>query len=129
VDTGFLDASLLVESQEEYGVDLLGPMRADYHWQAHEAKGFAAGDFAIEWRLEQATCPAANKSISWSEAIDNRKNGVVKIKFSSKDCRVEVRRLQHQVQRQEAMRLLIVNFVFLIRIRYRSKIRLKQADQ
>lgn len=87
VDTGFLDASLLVESQEEYGVDLLGPMRADYHWQAHEAKGFAAGDFAIEWRLEQATCPAGNKSISWSEAIDNRKNGVVKIKFSSKDCR------------------------------------------
>jgi transposase len=32
VDTGFLDADLLVRSQERYGVDLLGPTRLDYHW-------------------------------------------------------------------------------------------------
>jgi hypothetical protein len=34
VDTGFLDAELLVESPELYGVDLLGPMRLDYYGQA-----------------------------------------------------------------------------------------------
>lgn len=87
VDTGFLDAALLVDSREEFGVDLLGPTRADYHWQAYEAKGFAAGDFDIDWRQRQACCPAGKKSISWSDAVDNRKNLVVKIKFSSKDCR------------------------------------------
>jgi transposase len=32
VDTGFLDAELLVKSQDDYGVDLLGPTRLDYHW-------------------------------------------------------------------------------------------------
>jgi transposase len=31
VDTGFLDAARLVESQDLYGVDLLGPTRQDYH--------------------------------------------------------------------------------------------------
>lgn len=29
VDTGYLDAELLVSSQQQYGVDLLGPARPD----------------------------------------------------------------------------------------------------
>lgn len=41
-DTGFLDGELLVESRDVYGVDLLGPMPADYHWQARQCTGFAA---------------------------------------------------------------------------------------
>ncbi len=30
-DTGYVDAELLVQSQREYGVDLVGPTRGDYH--------------------------------------------------------------------------------------------------
>jgi transposase len=30
VDTGYLDAGLLVSSQRDYGVNVLGPTRADY---------------------------------------------------------------------------------------------------
>jgi transposase len=37
VDTGSLDAALLVTSQREYGVNILGPMRADDTWQAPAA--------------------------------------------------------------------------------------------
>jgi transposase len=33
-----------------------------------------------------ATCPEGRESISWTPAIDNRKNEVVKVKFSIKDC-------------------------------------------
>jgi transposase len=47
-DTGYVDADLLVQSRQEYGVDLLGPTRADYHWQASAAEGFAAGDFRVD---------------------------------------------------------------------------------
>ena len=39
VDTGYLDAELLATSQREYGVDLLGPTRPDYKWQAQAAQG------------------------------------------------------------------------------------------
>lgn len=42
VDTGYVDAKLLVSSRGEHDVDLLGPARVDDHWQAQEAKGFAA---------------------------------------------------------------------------------------
>jgi len=86
VDTGYLDAELLVTIPEQYGVDLLGPTRKDYHWQARAGQGFDAQGFAIDWGHEQATCPAGHTSISWTPAVDNRRNRVIKIKFSTKDC-------------------------------------------
>ena len=42
VDTSFLDAALLVDSQAHYSVELLGPTRLDYHWQARQGAGFDA---------------------------------------------------------------------------------------
>jgi transposase len=87
VDTGFLDADLLVRSQERYGVDLLGPTRLDYHWQARQGAGFDAQHFPIDWTQQHATCPAGKSSISWTPAVDNRGNAVIKVKFSTKDCR------------------------------------------
>jgi transposase len=87
VDTGFLDADLLVDSRHDYGVDLLGPTRLDYHWQAREGAGFDVQHFQIDWDQHQASCPAGKTSISWTPAVDNRGNAVIKVKFSSKDCR------------------------------------------
>jgi len=86
VDTGFLDADLLVASRREYDVDLLGPTRLDYHWQARERTGFAVADFRIDWARQEATCPQGHTSLSWTPAVDRRTNAVVKIKFSTRDC-------------------------------------------
>ena len=86
VDTGYLDAELLAESKENYGVDLYGPTRPDYKWQARENTGFEAAAFSIDWNNEVAICPEGKKSISWSPAIDKQHNKVMKIKFSGKDC-------------------------------------------
>jgi transposase len=86
VDTGYLDAELLFESKERYGVDLYGPTRPDYKWQAKEGTGFEAAAFTLDWEKEVATCPEDKRSISWSPAIDNRTNRVMKIKFSTRDC-------------------------------------------
>jgi transposase len=86
VDTGYLDAELLVASQEAYAVELVGPTRGDYHWQARQGRGFAAQNFVIDWARKQATCPAGKTNSSWSPAVDKRTNPVIKIKFSRKDC-------------------------------------------
>lgn len=48
VDTGYLDAELLVQSQEQYQVELVGPTRSNHQWQLKEAKGFAADDFNVD---------------------------------------------------------------------------------
>jgi transposase len=86
VDTGYLDAELLATSQREYGVDLLGPTRPDYKWQAQAGQGFDVSHFPIDWEHHQATCPGGCTSSSWSPAVDEYGNEVVKIKFSRKDC-------------------------------------------
>jgi transposase len=86
VDTGYLDAELLVTSHKEYGVDLLGPARPDVKWQAHAQQGFDAQSFHIDWVSQQAICPEGHRSVSWSPAVDNRHTAVIKIKFSMRDC-------------------------------------------
>ena len=88
VDTGFLDADLLVVSKRDDGVDLLGPAQPDVKWQAKEGKGFAAQHFTIDWERERATCPEGQTSVQWTPVIDNRGSQVIQIRFSTTTCRV-----------------------------------------
>jgi transposase len=88
VDTGYVDAKLLVESRRDYQIDLVGPTRKNYRWQARKPTGYDADHFLIDWEKLQATCPKGHKSLSWTPAVDNRKNEVIKIKFSTADCQV-----------------------------------------
>jgi transposase len=117
VDTGDLDAARLVTSQREYNVDRLGPMRADGQWPARAAQGFDASHFQIDGEQQRATCPGGYTSVSWTPAVDDRTNEVVKIKCSMKDCQpcasrvhctrakrrtITVRRQDHHVALQAA---------------------------
>jgi len=86
VDTGYLDAALLVETRRDFGVDLVGPTRGDRRWQAQAGKGFAAEAFAVDWEAQRVTCPSGARSASWTPAVDNRGAAVVKVKFSPADC-------------------------------------------
>jgi hypothetical protein len=59
VDTGYTSAEALQKSREVFGINLIGPTRLDTSWQAKQTrKGFAAGDFMVNWDKKQATCPA-----------------------------------------------------------------------
>jgi transposase len=87
VDTGYVDAQELVHSRHDYDVDLFGPTRLDYHWQAQENSGFAASYFDIDWQQKCATCPAGKISSSWTPVQDRRGHPVIKIKFAVQDCR------------------------------------------
>src|SRR5919109_64402 len=86
-DTGFLDADLFVQSRDDYGLDLLGPTRLDYHWQAQAGAGFDVQHFQIDWDRQHATCPAGKTSISWAPMLDTRGNPVIQVRFSTKDGR------------------------------------------
>jgi len=86
VDLGYVDAGILVACQDEFGVDLVGPAKHDFRWQARSGEGFAAENFQIDWLQQRATCPAKKKSISWAPVLDKRRLEVIKIKFSRKDC-------------------------------------------
>lgn len=85
-DTGFVNSKLLVDTEQLYGIDLIGPTRDDHHWQAKDGAGFAACDFVIDWEHQQARCPAGKLSNSWTPAIDRCKNDVIKLKWATSDC-------------------------------------------
>jgi transposase len=85
-DTGYVDGPLLADSQRNYGVDLVGPTRADYHWQARQQNGFAAIDFTIDWPQQRVICPEGHTNLSWTPAKDRSYRDVIKIKFASADC-------------------------------------------
>ncbi len=86
LDSGYITAPILVSSQRQYGIEVIGPARGDVKWQANTEQGIDASQFLIDWDHQQAICPQGQRSISWTPAIDHRKNEVIKIKFSTTDC-------------------------------------------
>lgn len=86
LDSGYITSPILVSSHQQYGIDVIGPARGDVKWQANTEQGIDTSQFVIDWERQQAICPAGQHSNSWTPAIDNRKNEVIKVKFSTTDC-------------------------------------------
>lgn len=95
VDTAYLDAELLVTSQQTYGVNLVGPTRINTSWQARQKEsGFAAENFKVDWEKRQGICPAGKTNQYWQPAIDTRGHPVIHIRFDREDCGVCAVRIQ-----------------------------------
>ena len=87
VDEGYTDAPLLVESQEKYGIDLVGPVAKDGSWQAVAGQGFDQSAFTVDWEAQQVICPQGKVSHLWMPEKDSFDNDVIHVKFSPSDCR------------------------------------------
>ena len=87
VDTGYVDAGLIVEARRDFGIDMVGPARRDRHQPSQASQGFAADAFTIDWEMQRVMCPMGIQSSGWTPAIDNRSTAVIKVKFSTRDCR------------------------------------------
>ncbi|MBS1807391.1 MAG: transposase [Acidobacteria bacterium] len=86
VDKGYTSAEVLVAAQEDYGVQIVGPVAADPSWQARTSPAFAKAQFQVDWERKVVTCPAGKESRSW---LPNsyRENGVVwQARFANADC-------------------------------------------
>ena len=86
VDSGYIDANLLLESPETYGVSLIGPVQEDTSWQALARKGYDLSQFAIDWQARTATCPKGKVSEKWKPYTETAKGDVIFVAFSSQDC-------------------------------------------
>ena len=86
-DTGYVNAELLVEARQRYGIELVGPTRSDNHWQVKEGMGFAASHFLVDFERHEATCPAGQTSSSWATESTRSGKPVIKVKFATAICR------------------------------------------
>jgi transposase len=86
VDAGYVEAQLLLESQREYGVDLLGPAQSNGRWQQVQGNGFDITHFQIDWVEKKATCPQGKHNSSWRPGVDGRGNAVIQAVFAKAEC-------------------------------------------
>ncbi len=86
VDSAYVDAALLVQSRDSYGVDLVGPLLSDTGWQARDGQGFAAGELVLQWEEHQAICPQGKRSVRWQSARDRHGQPVIQIRFDPREC-------------------------------------------
>ncbi len=86
-DTAYVNAALLVQSREHYGLELVGPTRRNNLWQARQADGFAVDDFRIDFASQRAVCPAGKTSLNWQSVLNPYGKPIIKIRWSRNDCR------------------------------------------
>lgn len=88
VDAGYVDGTLLVESINDFDIELIGPVRPDVSWQAKSADGYDLSQFQIDWENQRATCPEGKASQCWTASKDAWNNPTIRVKFSRTDCRL-----------------------------------------
>jgi transposase len=81
VDSGYVDAELLVSSRENYGIRLVGPVLSDNSWQAKAGKGFDVAHFHLDWQAQLATCPQGQTSCRWGWAGER-----IEVVFAKETC-------------------------------------------
>jgi transposase len=87
VDAGYVDAELLVSSQRDYAIELIGPVRPDPSWQANQPEAYDASRFSIDWETRTVTCPQGQSNTSWTTGSDPWNNPVITVNFGKKTCR------------------------------------------
>jgi hypothetical protein len=85
VDAGYVDAELLVASQTDSRVDLVGPTGKDHRGPTREQTGYALRDCSLDWEHEQARCPQGHSSSSWTPT-KTRGQEVIKVQFAYTTC-------------------------------------------
>ena len=86
MDLGYVTAELLVSSQTNYGIELIGPVRSDPSWQAKYHPKFASSNFQIDWDKQVAICPRGHQSQTWSRKTDKSGQPVIHVRFSQSTC-------------------------------------------
>jgi transposase len=86
VDKGYTAARVLVDSQRDYGVTIVGPVAEDPSWQARADEGFDKGSFQVDWERRVVTCPAGKESISWLPHTDRQSGMAFEARFARADC-------------------------------------------
>ncbi|MCB0014774.1 MAG: transposase, partial [Anaerolineales bacterium] len=86
VDAGYPDGEIIVGSQDNYQVTLLGPVRPNNSWQARAANGYDAARFQIDWATPRATCPQGKHSYRGKAGIDPSNRPIVRFVFREADC-------------------------------------------
>lgn len=88
VDTGYANSPAMVAARRDYDVELHGPLQAVNSVQRSRGDGAYGQDaFTIDWDKQRVTCPNGRTSKAWAVHSSQRRMPVVRVEFSTLDCR------------------------------------------
>jgi transposase len=85
-DAGYVDSGLLVESQKQYQVEVIGPVPPDHCWQALTPGAYDVAQFVINWEAKRVFCPQGHASQKWSHTRNHVGTPIINIRFAPKIC-------------------------------------------
>lgn len=77
---------MLLTSQQQHGVTVLGPVARDPRWQAKLGNGFDIAAFAVDWKARHAICPAGKVSRKWVPGTDRAGCASMKVQWAHATC-------------------------------------------
>lgn len=87
LDRGYVNTNVLINSQEQYGVEVIGPIKVDTTWQAQSGKGFDVSCFMIDWEQHKVTCPRGQVNQVWTDnRTDKAGNPQIYVRFAKSSC-------------------------------------------
>jgi transposase len=105
VDAAYVDAALLVQSRQEYGIDLLGPTRDNASWQTKVDGAYDIDQFEIDWDHQQVRCPQGKWASAWRERHDPSGRVSIVVQFRQGDCQAcEARALCTRAKQARSLR-------------------------
>src|SRR5215831_13760102 len=87
LDSGYVDADLLVTAQTQHQIDVVGPPFGSYSRQRLAGQGDDLQAFVIDWEAQQAHCPQGHTSVNWRPGHDVSGDPVIRIRFDGATCR------------------------------------------
>ena len=60
LDRGYVDTQVLIDSEDNHSIEVIGPIKVDTTWQAQAGKGFDVSSFTIDWETQRVTCPGGH---------------------------------------------------------------------
>ena len=87
LDSGYVDADLLVTAQTQHQIEVVGPPFGSYSRQRRAGEGYDLRAFVIDWEAQQAHCPQGYTSVHWRPGRDVSGDPVIRIWFDGATCR------------------------------------------
>lgn len=86
LDAGYVDADLLVSSQTDHQVTVIGPVAPDHCWQDLTPDALPLARFTIDWDAKRVACPQGHLSQKWSQTHDRHQHPLINIRFAPAHC-------------------------------------------
>ena len=87
VEAAYVEANLLVRSQADHAIRLVGPTRPDTGWQAKEPGAYTLDQFTIDWAQRRVRCPQGKYSAGWKEPSLDSRDQHIAVHFKTPTCR------------------------------------------